>query len=286
MNNPKFVTVENSRIHCVDEGAGEPVIFLHGIPVSSYLWRHIIPSLSNVSRCIAPDLIGMGKSDKPDIQYSFFDHVKYFDSFVNKLGLRNITLVVHGLLGSAVGFYYAMRNQDNIKAIAFYEAYVRPAVDYRALSLPIRHLLRPLSKNPEMGYKFIVEDNFLIDKLLSGTTLHNLNDEEMNNYKKPFLTSKDRKPLWQYIQDFFIGENRHKITECVTQYSEYLKTSHVPKLLMYTVPGFVTTMECVRWCQDNLPNLCVADLEEDLYLAPESNPRIFSHVLRDWYLEI
>lgn len=285
MKNPKFVTVENSRIHYIDEGAGEPIVFLHGVPVSSYLWRNIIPSLSDATRCLAPDLIGMGKSDKPDIEYSFFDHVKYFDSFIDKLDLHNVTLVVHGLLGSAIGFYYAMRNQDNIKAIAFYEAYVRPAVDYKAFPLPIRHLLRPLSKNPELIYKFIVEDNFLINKLLPGT-LRNFNDEDMDNYKNPFLTPKNRRPLWQYVQDFFVGESRHKITECVTQYSEYLKTSYVPKLLLYTVPGFVTTMECVKWCQDNLPNLRVADLEEDLYLAPESNPRIFSQILRDWYLEI
>jgi len=286
MSNCKFIVVENSRIHYADEGTGKPIVFLHGVPVSSYLWRNIISSLSDTTRCIAPDLIGMGKSDKPDIQYSFFDHVEYFDSFINKLDLHNITLVVHGLLGSAIGFYYAMRNQDNVKAIAFYEAYVRPAISYKALSLPIRHLLRPLSKNPKMGYKLVVENNFLIDKLLPGTTLHDLNDEEMDNYKKPFLTPRDRRPLWQYVQDFFIGENRQKVIECVTQYSEYLKTSKVPKLLMYTIPGFVTTMDCVKWCRDNLPNLRVADLEEDLYLAPESNPFIFNQILRDWYLEI
>src|SRR5210317_59357 len=117
---PHYVQVHGSKMHYVDEGSGDPILFLHGNPTSSYLWRNIIPHLSSQGRCIAPDLIGMGKSDKPDLEYRFFDHVKYIEGFIEKLGLQNITLVIHDW-GSALSFHYAMRNENNIKGIAFME---------------------------------------------------------------------------------------------------------------------------------------------------------------------
>jgi len=116
-----YIEVNGSKIHYIEEGEGDPILFLHGNPTSSYIWRNIIPYLKDKGRCIAPDLIGMGKSDKPDIDYSFFDHVKYIEGFIEKMNLQNITLVVHDW-GSALGFHYAMRNEANVKGIAFMEA--------------------------------------------------------------------------------------------------------------------------------------------------------------------
>ncbi|MCH6574394.1 MAG: alpha/beta fold hydrolase, partial [Bacteroidetes bacterium] len=110
----KFIEVNGSKMHYVDEGSGNPILFLHCNPTSSYLWRNIIPHLSRAGRCIAPDLIGFEKSDKPDIEYRFFDHVKYVEGFIEKMGLKNITLVIHDW-GSALGFHYAMRHENNIK---------------------------------------------------------------------------------------------------------------------------------------------------------------------------
>ena len=113
---PHYVDVHGSRIHYIEEGTGDPVLFLHGNPTSSYLWRNIIPHVQSHARCIAMDLIGMGKSDKPAIDYSFFDHAKYVEGFIETLGLQNLTLVIHDW-GSALGFHYAMRNEANIKAL-------------------------------------------------------------------------------------------------------------------------------------------------------------------------
>ena len=122
---PHYVEVLGSKMHYVDEGAGDPILFLHGNPTSSYVWRNIIPYLVPLGRCLAPDLIGMGRSDKPDIEYRFLDHVRYVDGFIEQLGLTNLTLVIHDW-GSALGFYYAMRHENNIKGLAFMEPIIMP----------------------------------------------------------------------------------------------------------------------------------------------------------------
>lgn len=286
MVDSRFVEINGSRIHYVEEGDGDPIIFLHGVPTSSYLWRNIIPTLSDKAHCIAPDLIGMGESDKPDIQYNFFDHVEYIEEFIGKLDLTNITLVVQGL-GSAIGFDYAINHPDNVKAIAFCEAHVRPINSWDMLSLPIQSLFHSLSQSAEKAYKAIVEDNFLVDKLFFGLTSSSLSKEAKKQYKKPFAKAKDRKLLWQYIQDFSItGAGYKKVIDRVTTYSKYLTKSSIPKLMLYTTPGFLTTMDTVQWCSENFPNLQLGDLEDGLHLPQESNPQMFGQILRDWYLKI
>ena len=121
----KYVSVHGSRMHYVDEGTGDPILFLHGNPTSSYLWRNIIPYVTSLGRAIAPDLIGMGKSDKPPLDYRYHDQYKYLEGFINALDLTNITLVLHDW-GSGLGFNFAAQNPERIKAIAFMEAMVLP----------------------------------------------------------------------------------------------------------------------------------------------------------------
>lgn len=120
----RYLVVKGSKIHYIEEGEGDPILFLHGNPTSSYLWRNVIPYLASQGRCIAPDLIGMGKSDKPDIDYGFHDTYDYLNAFIEKLGLKNITLVLHDW-DSGLGFHYANLNRDNIKAMALYGGDVR-----------------------------------------------------------------------------------------------------------------------------------------------------------------
>lgn len=115
----RFVTVKGAKMHYIETGQGEPVLFIHGMPTSSYLWRNIIPKLADKAHCVALDLIGMGESDKPDIDYTVNDHISYVECFIEALGLRNITLVMHGW-GSVIGFDYARRHPKNIKALAFF----------------------------------------------------------------------------------------------------------------------------------------------------------------------
>ncbi|MEM6955762.1 MAG: alpha/beta fold hydrolase, partial [Myxococcota bacterium] len=132
----KYLDVHGSKIHYIEEGKGDPILFLHGNPTCNYLWRNIIPYLSGHARCIAPDLIGMGKSDKPDIRYGFFDSYRYLATFVERMELKDITLVVHDW-GSGLGFHYANENRSNVRAIAFMES-LHDVPDLKKLSTSMR----------------------------------------------------------------------------------------------------------------------------------------------------
>ena len=147
---PQYVEVAGSRMHYVEQGSGDPILFLHGNPTSSYLWRNIIPHVTSLGRAIAPDLIGMGKSDKPNLDYSFFDHSRYIDGFIEALGLKNITFVIHDW-GSALGFYYAMRHPENVKGLAFMEAIIAPVPSWDAFPAQVRELFQSF-RTPGVGW--------------------------------------------------------------------------------------------------------------------------------------
>lgn len=279
-----FVEVEGVKIHYIDEGEGDPVLFLHGIPTSCYVWRNIIPPLAKSARCIAPDLVGMGKSDKPKIEYTIFDHIKFIEGFIEKLGLKNITLVLHGW-GSVVGFHYAMRHEDNVKAIAFYESHVRAIEDWDMLSLPVQQFSM-LFDDRNRSYREVVEKNFFIDTVLPTGVLRDLSDEELSYYREPFAEPDDRLPLWQYVQELPLGKERTDVVNLIDEYSKKLRASKMPKLMFFAVPGFITTIDTVSWCRDNLQNLEIIDLGEAMHFAQESNPDAFATNLEQWYQEL
>lgn len=279
-----FVPVKGARMHYYDEGAGNPTLFLHGIPTCAYLWRNIIPSLTPYARCLAPDLMGMGKSDKPDIDYRIFDHIAYIDAFIETLGLKNITLVLHGW-GSVIGFDYARRHPDNVKAIAFYESYAQPITAWQQLSLPVQQIATLLD-HPGASYRAVMKQNYFIEKILPRSAIHQLSEDAMNHYRNPFLTLESRKPIWQYVNDMPFGKGPKDVVELMKQYSTFLQKSKIPKLMLYAVPGFVTTMESVAWAKENLPGIQLRCLDDALHLAQESMPERFSEMLLQWYQEI
>lgn len=284
MADSRFVSVQGSKMHYREEGEGDPILFLHGMPSSSYLWRNIIPCLAEHDRCIAPDLIGMGESDKPVIQYTIEDHIRYIEGFIQALDLHDITLVMHGW-GSVIGFDYAMRHPENIKALAFYEAHVRPPSNQNILSLPLQ-MEAFLLNHPEKNYKLIVKDNYFFNEFLSRAMLRKLTDAERSHYQKPFETLESRELLWQYFLDLPLGDPEHPSLVLMSRYSEHLQRSLLPKLLMYSVPGFMTPIADIVWCRDHLPNLTVSDLGYALHFAQETLPREFSQSLVSWYTEL
>ncbi len=280
----KFIKVKGSKIHYLEQGEGDPILFLHGMPTSSYLWRNIIPKLSDQARCIAPDLIGMGQSDKPDIDYRVFDHIQYMDGFIEALGLKNITMVLHGW-GSVIGFDYAMRNELNVKALAFFESQIRPATDWNMLSLPVQQF-SSLLRRPGASYRAIVKQNYLVNRLLSSGVVRELSAEILANYKAPFPTPETRKPLWQYIQDLPLGDGPKDVVDLMSRYSDWLLKTPLPKLMLYAVPGFITTIATVQWAKDHMANLTLECLDNVLHFAQESMPELFAEKLRKWYVSL
>ncbi len=280
----KTVSVLDSTMHYLEQGEGNPIIFLHGIPTSSHLWRKILPEMAQYGRCIAPDLIGMGASGKPDIPYRIFDHVEYIEAFIKKLDLsNNITLVMHGW-GSVIGFDYASRNERRISGLAFYESHIRPVRSWDMLSLPIQHLAKSFKDNKQSSYDAIVEQNALIEQIMPSGILTELAESDWALYRNPFLSKADRQPLWQYMQDLPLGDNEPAdVVSFIQAYSEWLQKTNLPKLMLYAIPGFATTMDTVIWAKDSLKNVQLSPLNDALHFAQETLPVVFAENLSGWY---
>jgi haloalkane dehalogenase len=229
-----YLEVLGSQMHYIDEGEGDTILFIHGNPTSSYLWRNIIPYVEPYGRAIAVDLIGMGKSDKPDIGYRFVDHAKYLEAFIEKLDLNNITLVVHDW-GSALGFNYAMQNEDNVKGIAFMEAFLMP-LTWNGFPENVKEIFQTI-RTPESGYDLIVNKNFFVEQLLPNAILRNLTEEEMNQYREPFKTVESRKPTWVWPNEIPIDGKPADVHKIVTDYNQWLQETELPKILFYAYPG-------------------------------------------------
>lgn len=272
-----YVDVYGSKMHYIEAGAGDPILFLHGIPTSSYLWRNVIPHLANLGRCIAPDLIGLGKSDKPNITYSIHDHIKYIDQFISTLNLKNITLVLHAW-GSIVGFDYAMRNEKNCKGLVFYEAYIR-SLNGENLSLPYQEQIFTL-REIENTQEIINHGTQFVDQLLQQEMLRPFSNEELLHYHEPFSAAGSGKPLFQYLHEL-CGKSGD-INKIIEHYSKKLTQSSLPKLLLYAMPGFITTIATIIWAKEHLPQLEIIDIGEATHYAQESNPTLMGESISVW----
>lgn len=281
---PHYIEVFGSKMHYIDEGSGETILFLHGNPTWSYLWRNIIPHLTQMGRCIAPDLIGFGRSDKPDIEYRWFDHVKYLERFIEVMGLKNITLVLHDQ-GSGLGFHYAMRHENNVRGIAFFEAIVRP-FPWNEFSTPeFRELFQVFRAGGvgSEGWKMIVEQNFFIEKLLPQAAGRPLTEQEMNYYREPFRDTKSRIPIWLFPRETPIGGEPKDVWDAVSEYSKRLQQSKLPKFMLYAEPGALLTKENVDWCKQNISNLESVYLGQGAHFLQESSPHRIGREIAKWY---
>lgn len=275
----KYADVYGSKMHFIEAGEGDAIVFLHGIPTSSYLWRNVIPHLSTLGRCIAPDLIGFGQSDKPDIEYTVFDHIKYIQKFIEILDLKNITLVMHGW-GSVIGFDYTIRHENNCKGLVFYEAFLR-SYNGNDISLPFQEQLTELQEMENIS-DLTMPASVFVDKIIPQNIMRQLSDDEMTHYRQPFLTEGAGKPIVQYLKELPKGDGESKVDKLIANYSAKLTKSMLPKLLLYSVPGFITTIATVMWAKEHLPNLEIADIGEELHLAQESNPSLIGETISVW----
>ena len=284
----KYLEVLGSKMHYIDEGEGDPILFLHGNPTSSYLWRNVIPFLKGQGRAIAVDNIGFGKSDKPGIGYTYAEHLRYIERFISKLELKNITLVVHDW-GSALGFAYASRHEANIKGIAFMEAIVPPVFpmeSYEKMGPEVGPLFRAM-RDPVKGPQMIIEQNMFIEGIMPNAgVVRPLSEAEMNAYRAPFLDPATRKPILVWPLQLPIGGDPADVTQAISAYGTWLAATNIPKLHVYASPGAFNPPAVSEHFARTLKNIETAYVGLGTHYIQEDNPEAIGRAIADWYRRI
>lgn len=237
-NHPrKRVRVLDSEMSYVDTGEGKPIVFLHGNPMSSYLWRNIIPHVTDLGRCLAPDMIGMGDSAKsPEYTYRFADHARYLDAWFEELDLTSdVTLVIHDW-GSALGFYRAHRFPEQISAIVYMDSIVKPRSweDFHSVA-PIFKQVRAVPS----GEKYCLDFNLFVEAVIPECVFRKMTQEEMNRYRAPYPDPVSRLPTLIWARDIPMVEEPNSVNAIVQAYGEWLAKSDVPKLFIAGDPGTI-----------------------------------------------
>jgi haloalkane dehalogenase len=266
-------------MHYLDEGHGDPILLLHGNPTSSYIWRNIIPKLAETGRCIAPDLIGMGRSDQPDIPYRFFDHARYLEEFIHRLELRNITIVGHDW-GGALGFYYGMLHERNLRGLAFFETIVKP-LHWSDFPSNFRFAFR-LFRLPWFGQFLIQRLNLFLGQVVPRGVVNQLHADVMEEYGRPFQTHHSRKPIWQMPNDLPIDGEPADVVDVCQQWATWLGASELPKLLLYAQPGALIRETELAWCRANIRNLAAIDVGRGIHYLQEDRSGVIARHLADW----
>ena len=240
----KKITVNGKQMAYVEMGQGDPIVFLHGNPTSSYLWRNIMPHVEHLGRCIAIDLIGMGDSDKlegsgPD-RYTFSEHYEYFSAALAILGAeRNVTLVIHDW-GSALGFHWANQHRDAVSGICYMEAIVAPIAtwdDFPAAAAPVFQGFRS-----EAGEAMVLDKNTFVDRVLPGSIIRELDADEMDEYRRPFIDAGEgRRPTLTWPRQIPIAGEPADVTQIAADYAAWLGESEVKKLFVNAKPGAILT---------------------------------------------
>ena len=278
----KFLDVGGKRMAYVEMGDGDPIVFQHGNPTSSYLWRNIMPALAERGRCIAVDLIGMGDSDKldnsgPD-RYTYIEHRDYLWQAWEQLGVdKNVTLVIHDW-GSALGFDWAANNPDKIKGIAYMEGLACPVRwdDWPDSATPIFRGLRSPA-----GEDMVLEQNLFVERILPGSILRELSDEEMAVYRRPFENpGEDRRPTLTWPRQIPFDGEPAEVTAIAQNYADWLQTSAVPKLFINADPGAILIGRQREFCRtfSNQTEVTVAGR----HFIQEDSPEDIATAINAW----
>ncbi|PZG02379.1 haloalkane dehalogenase [Micromonospora deserti] len=272
-----------STIFYRETGTGVPIVFLHGNPTSSHLWRHVLSAVGDRGRRLAPDLFGMGDSGKPDVAYTFDDHARYLDAWFDALGLDNVILVGHDW-GGALAFDWAARHPRRVRGIAFTETIVKPMA-WEEFPEGGQAMFRAI-KTPGVGEAMILDDNAFIEQVLPATVATPLSPEDLAVYRSPYLTRDSRRPLLQWPRAMPLGGEPADVVARVERYDRWLATSpEVPKLLITFEPGPGTMMTdaMLDWCVATISGLEVekCDLAAGHH-TPEDQPDAVGAAIAAW----
>ena len=269
------ISVKGKTMSYVEMGSGDPIIFQHGNPTSSYLWRNIMPHLEDQGRCIAIDLIGMGDSDKledsgPD-RYTLLEHREYFDGALAALGVTNrVTLVIHDW-GSALGFDWANRHRDSVLGIAYMEGIVKP-VSWDDWPEAARGVFQGFRSSA--GEEMILEKNIFIERVLTGSVIRDLTDEEMEVYRRPFKNAgEDRRPTLTWPRQIPIDGSPAEVVALVQDYADWLAKSNIPNLFINADPGAILIGAQREFCR-SWPNQQEVTVKGNHFLQEDSPDEI------------
>ena len=232
------IGVLDTEMAYVDTGQGRPVVFLHGNPTSSFLWRHIIPEVEGAARCLAPDLVGMGQSGPaPSGSYRFVDHARYLDAWFDAMGLtRDVTLVVHDW-GSALGFHWARRHPERVSGLVYMEAIVRP-LTWDEWPENARKIFQGM-RSPA-GEDLVLQKNVFVERVLPASVMRPLTDAEMAVYRAPYREpGESRRPVLTWPREIPVDGEPADVVAIVEAYGQWLAQSPVPKLFVNAEPGSI-----------------------------------------------
>jgi haloalkane dehalogenase len=278
----KTIQVLDCEMAYVDVGQGDPIVFLHGNPTSSYLWRNIIPHVKDLGRCLAPDLPGMGASSTPPgAPMRFVEHARYLEAWFEQMGLnRNVCLVLHDW-GSALGFDWARRNASKVQAIAYMEALVQPR---RWSDFPEgRDKIFRALRSPQ-GEELVDAQNFFVETVLPRSILRQLSEAEMDAYRRPLADPQRRRATLLWSRELPIDGAPHDVHERVGAYGQWLSSSPVPKLFVNTEPGALLTGRSREFCRTwpNQRELTVAGI----HYVQEDSPAPIGQALRGFVADV
>lgn len=271
----KTITVKGKTMAYVEMGEGDPIVFLHGNPTSSYLWRNVMPHLKDRGRCIAPDLIGMGDSDKLDSpgpdRYTFAEHRDYLDGILDALGVtKNVVLVIHDW-GSALGFDWANRHRDAVQGIVYMEGIVKPMTweEWPDAATQIFQGFRSPA-----GEDMVLNKNIFVDTVLPGSVLRGLTEAEMDVYRRPFTKDgEDRRPTLTWPRQIPLGGEPADVVAIVEDYAAWLSKADLPKLFVNAEPGAILTGTMRDFCR-TWPNQTEVTVKGSHFIQEDSPDEI------------
>jgi haloalkane dehalogenase len=278
----KSISVNGRKMAYVETGEGAPIVFLHGNPTSSYLWRNVIPHLADQGRCIAPDLIGMGDSEKlPDSgpgRYRFVEHREYLDGLLAALGVeRDATFVIHDW-GSALGFDWANRHREAVRGIAYMEAIVVP-VSWAQWPEAAAGIFRAF-RSPA-GEEMVLEKNVFVERVLPGSVLRGLSEAEMAVYRRPFQEpGESRRPTLTWPREIPLDGEPVDVVEIVQGYADWLSKSPLPKLFVNADPGAILIGEQREFCR-SWPNQQEVTVRGSHFIQ-EDSPDEIGQAIAEW----
>ena len=269
--------VLDSHIAYVEVGIGDPIVLLHGNPTSSYLWRNVIAQLDGAGRCLAPDLIGMGRSGKsPAGSYRLADHVRYLDAWLEALNLTRVTLVVHDW-GSALGFHWARRHPGRVKALVYMEAIVRP-VTWAEWPESARKIFQAM-RSPA-GEELVLTKNVFVERILPASVLRGLTAEEMEHYREPFREAgESRRPTLTWPREIPIDGEPADVVALVDDYARWLSGTPIPKLFVNANPGSILVGPQREFCR-SWPNQQEVTVKGSHFVQEDSPAEIGQAIAR------